>query len=191
MKFLYDFFPVLLFFIAYKMYDIFVATGVAIVASLLQVGVFWLRYRRFEKMQLITLALIVILGGATLLFQDEAFIMWKPSVVNWLFAAVFLGSQWLAPKPITQLLMEEHLRVDDDSVWTTLNLSWVGFFIFSGIINLYVAYNFSLDFWVNFKLFGLLGLTFIFVILQGIYLAKHVVEDEEEVTESEKTPEKT
>jgi intracellular septation protein len=182
MKFLYDFLPVLLFFVSYYMYDIFVATFVAIVSSALLVIFFWLRYHRFEKMQLVVLALIVVLGGATLIFQNEAFIMWKPTVVNWLFAMAFLGSQWFAPKPITQMIMEEHVRVDDDRVWTTLNYSWVGFFIFAGTVNLYVAHNFSLDFWVNFRLFGLLSLTFIFVILQGIYLSKHVIEDETEKT---------
>ena len=179
MKFLYDFFPILLFFIAYKMYDIFVATAVAIVASFVQVMLFWVQHRRFEKMQLVTLALIALLGGATLMFQDENFIKWKPSVVNWLFAVVFLGSQWIGKKPLIQRLMEQHIQVDKQSVWTVVNLSWVGFFIFSGLLNLYVAFNFSTDVWVNFKLFGLMGLTFVFVIAQGIYLTQHVIEEED------------
>lgn len=179
MKFLYDFFPILLFFIAYKMYDIFVATAVAIVASFVQVMLFWVQHRRFEKMQLVTLALIALLGGATLMFQDENFIKWKPSVVNWLFAVVFLGSQWIGEKPLIQRLMEQHIQVDKQSVWTVVNLSWVGFFVFSGLLNLYVAFNFSTDVWVNFKLFGLMGLTFVFVIAQGIYLTQHVIEEED------------
>lgn len=180
MKFLYDFFPILLFFIAYKMYDIFVATAVAIVASFVQVILFWIKHRRFENMQLITLGLIALLGGATLMFQDENFIKWKPSVVNWLFAVVFLGSQWIGEKPLIQRLMEQHIQVDHPRVWTVVNLSWVGFFIFSGLLNLYVAFNFSTDVWVNFKLFGLMGLTFVFVIIQGIYLTQHVIEVEED-----------
>jgi len=179
MKFLYDFFPILLFFIAYKMYGIFVATAVAIAASFAQVMLFWLKHRRFETMQVVTLGLIALLGGATLVFQDENFIKWKPSVVNWLFAAVFLGSQWIGEKPLIQRLMEQHIQVDKQSVWTVVNLSWVGFFIFSGLLNLYVAFNFSTDVWVNFKLFGLMGLTFIFVIAQGIYLTQHVIEEED------------
>ncbi len=182
MKFLYDFFPILLFFIAYKMYDIFVATAVAIVASFVQVLIFWLKYRRFETMQLVTLGLILLLGGATLLLHDENFIKWKPSIVNWLFAIVFLGSQWIGNKPLIQRLMEQHIQVDKPSVWTVVNLSWVGFFIFSGLLNLYVAFNFSTDVWVNFKLFGLMGLTFIFVIIQGIYLTQHTVEENNAVT---------
>lgn len=188
MKFLYDFFPILLFFIAYKMYDIFVATAVAIVAAFVQVMLFWVKHKRFDNMQLVTLGLIVLLGGATLLLHDETFIKWKPSIVNWLFAIVFLGSQWIGSKPIIQRLMEQHIQVDTPQVWTVVNLSWVGFFVFSGLLNLYVAFNFSTDVWVNFKLFGLMGLTFVFVIIQGIYLTKHIVEEESDNFQKEDKP---
>lgn len=188
MKFLYDFFPILLFFVAYKMYDIFVATAVAIVAAFVQVMLFWIKHKRFDNMQLVTLGLIVLLGGATLVLYDETFIKWKPSVVNWLFAIVFLGSQWIGSKPIIQRLMEQHIQVDTPQVWTVVNLSWVGFFVFSGLLNLYVAFNFSTDVWVNFKLFGLMGLTFVFVIIQGIYLTKHIVEEESDNFQKEDKP---
>jgi intracellular septation protein len=170
------------------MYDIFVATAVAIVAAFVQVMLFWIKHKRFDNMQLVTLGLIVLLGGATLVLYDETFIKWKPSVVNWLFAIVFLGSQWIGSKPIIQRLMEQHIQVDTPQVWTVVNLSWVGFFVFSGLLNLYVAFNFSTDVWVNFKLFGLMGLTFVFVIIQGIYLTKHIVEEESDNFQKEDKP---
>ncbi len=173
MKLLFDFFPILLFFIAYKVFDIYVATAVAIVASVAQVG--WTRWRhgKVENMHLITLALIVVLGGATLFLQDEMFIKWKPTVVNWLFAVVFLGSQFIGKKPILQRMLAQNVTLPAD-IWSRLNLSWVLFFTVLGIVNLYVVYNFDTDTWVNFKLFGMLGLTVVFILGQAVYLTKHV-----------------
>lgn len=179
MKFLLDFFPILLFFIAFKLYDIYVATAVAILASFAQVGWVWKKSHRVETMHLITLGLIVILGGATLLFHDETFIKWKPTLVNWAFAIAFLGSQFIGSKNLLRRLMEEHISVTAEIVWTRLNLAWVLFFITMGLVNLYVAFHFSTDTWVNFKLFGMMGLTFLFVILQSFYLAQYVVPEEE------------
>ena len=173
MKLLFDFFPVLLFFITYKLYDIYTATAVIIVASLIQVGLFWLKHRRFENMHLTTLALIIVLGGATLLLQNELFIKWKPTVVNWLFGIVFLGSQFIGKKPLIARMMSSAV-VLPDSIWLRLNTGWVIFFIALGITNLFVAYNFDTDTWVNFKLFGMMGLTFLFIIAQGFYLAPHI-----------------
>lgn len=179
MKFLLDFFPVLLFFIAYKLYGIFVATAVAIMASFIQVLAVWIKHRRLEKMHVITLLLIILLGGATLILQNEVFIKWKPTAVNWLFALAFLLSQFFGEKNLVQRMMEDHVTVILTKVWTHLNMMWIGFFSFMGLINLYVAFNFDTDTWVNFKLFGMLGLTLIFVFIQGIYLAYHVVPEEE------------
>jgi len=182
MKFLFDFFPILLFFAAFKLYEdpkegILVATGVAIVASIVQVGLYWWKYHRFEKMHLITLALILVLGGATLVLQDEMFIKWKPTAVNWLFGMVFLASQFVGERPLVQRMMESNIQLPD-AVWLRLNTSWVVFFTAMGFANLYVVYNFDTDTWVNFKLFGLLGLTFAFVILQAIYLTRHIKTEE-------------
>lgn len=210
MKFLFDFFPVLLFFIAYKLYGIYVATGVAIAASFVQVSLYWLKHRRFEKMHLLTLGLIAVLGGATLLFHDKAFFMWKPTAVNWAFALGFLLSQVIGDRTLVERMMSHAIEAPRQ-VWRRLNLSWVGFFVLMGFANLYVA-NFYfqaesalfqaagqpvdletcqqlyqgqlLDLclqarelendWVNFKLFGMLGLTLLFVIGQAVYLAKHM-----------------
>lgn len=184
MKFLVDFFPILLFFIAYKLYDIYVATAVIIVASILQVSWFWIKHRRVEKMHLITLVLVLLLGGATLLLQDPLFIYWKPTVVNWAFALAFFGSQFIGQKNFLQRMLESQITLNEQRVWKNLNFAWVAFFIAMGGINLYVAFNFEENTWVNFKLFGMMGLTFVFVIAQSIYLARHIVPDDEDKTES-------
>jgi intracellular septation protein len=186
-KLLFDFFPVILFFAAYKLasdpadpqHGILVATAVAIVATAVQVGWTWWRQRRVERMHVITLALIVVLGGATLLLRDEIFIKWKPTAVNWLFALVFLASQYVGRAPIVRRLMEHAITVPDP-VWARLNLSWVAFFLVLGLANLYVVYNFDTDAWVNFKLFGMLGLTVLFVLGQGLYLSRHMPDAEGE-----------
>ena len=177
MKFLADFFPVLLFFVAYKVYDIYVATAVAIIASFVQVTVHWLKHRRFENMHLVTLAIMVVFGGATLFLQDEMFIKWKPTVINWVFAAVFLGSHYIGEKTIIQRMMGAAMTLPDQ-VWVKLNISWILFFVAIGVLNLYVVYNFDTDTWVNFKLFGLMGITFAFVILQIPFLTKYITPDD-------------
>ena len=182
MKILFDLFPVILVFSAYKMSDVYMATGVEIVATIVQVGYLYARYRKVEKIHLITLALIVILGGATILLQDEAFIAWKPTIVNWGFAAVFLASHYMfGNKPIVRRMMEGLIQMPDQ-VWARLSYMWIAFFVFSGVINLWVYYNFSLDAWVNFKLFGLMGLTFAFILIQGLYISRYTQQDETENT---------
>jgi len=173
MKFLYDFFPILLFFIAYKLYGIYAATVVAIAASFVQVGWFWLQHRRFENMHLITLALLVVFGGLTLFLQDETFIKWKPTVINWLFGLVFLGSQFIGKKTIVERMMGATVELPA-TLWPRLNLAWAAFFIFLGFANMYVMYTFDTDTWVNFKLFGMTGLTLAFVLGQGLYLVRYM-----------------
>lgn len=175
MKFLYDFFPILLFFIAYKLGDIYIATGVAITAAAVQTGAFWIRHRRFEKMHLVTFGLLLFFGGLTLILRDPVFIKWKPSVINWLFAAVFLGSHWIGEKPAVERMMGHAIQAPGP-VWLKLSWMWITFFISVGLLNLYVAYTFSEDIWVNFKLFGMLGITFAFVIGQSFYLGRYVIE---------------
>jgi intracellular septation protein len=173
MKFLFDLLPVLLFFAAYKLYDIWVATVVAIAAAVVQVGLTWVRHRRVEKMHLVTLALIVVLGGATLAFHDETFIKWKPTLVNWLFAVVFLGSQFIGERNLVERMMSHAVSVPR-VIWSRLNLAWVTFFTVLGVVNLYVAFTFDTDTWVDFKLYGLMGLTLGFVVAQSFYLARHM-----------------
>ena len=178
MKLLLDFFPILLFFITFKLFDdpqqgVLAATAVIIVATAAQVGITWVAKRRVEKMHLATLALVVVFGGITLLLQDEIFIKWKPSVVNWLFGCVFLGSHFIGERNLTERLMGASVRLPAP-VWTRLNLAWVLFFLAMGLLNLYVVYSFDTDTWVNFKLFGLMGLTLLFLLGQVLYLARYL-----------------
>ena len=173
MKFLFDLFPVILFVIAFYTYDIFVATGVAIGATFVQVGWSWLRHRRVDNMMWISLAVIVLFGGATIAFQDETFIKWKPTVLYWLFAVVLWGASLLLGKNLIRAMLDNQITLPE-IVWYRLNLSWIAFFIFMGCINLYIAYTFSLEFWVNFKLFGSTGLMLLFVIAQVAVIGKHL-----------------
>ncbi|MBK68756.1 MAG: septation protein A [Legionellales bacterium] len=183
MKFLFDFFPLVAFLIAFYIPEdreqgVYLGVQVMIVATLIQIIAYWLFTRKFEKMHVITLILTVVLGGATLLLKDVRFFKWKPTAVNWIFALVFIGSQFIGKKPIIRRMMDHAISVPDE-IWTKLNLAWAGFFIFAGTINLYVAYNFSTEFWVNFKVYGLLGLTFIFAIAQALYMSRYIKEEKE------------
>jgi len=216
MKFLFDLLPVILFFIAYKVYGIYPAIVVIMVATGIQVGVNWIRHHKVEKMHLITLVLVLVLGGATLLLQDKAFFMWKPSVLNWLFALAFLGSHFIGQrKTLVERMMSQAVEAPS-VVWTRLNISWTIFCILMGFANLYVA-NFFFEAnatltaaagkvvdlesceanlsgellqlclqaktaeenWVDFKLYGMMGLTFAFVIAQAFYLARHMPQETE------------
>lgn len=178
MKFLFDLFPVILFFVAYKFADIYVATGVAIAATFVQIG--WVKFRHgtVDKMLWVSLGLITVFGGMTLLLRDPTFIKWKPTVLYWLFATVLLGSALLFKKNLIRAMMEKQVALPD-RVWSNLNLAWAGFFALMGVLNIYVAYNFSEDAWVNFKLFGGMGLMFAFIIAQGLMLSKYIEENKE------------
>jgi len=179
MKFLFDLFPVILFFVAFKLADIYVATGVAIAATFAQVGWLRLRRRRVDPMLWASLAIIVVFGGATLLLRDETFIKWKPTVLYWLFALALASSALLFRKNLLRAILKSQL-VLPEPVWARLNWSWTLFFAFMGAANIYVAYSFPTDFWVNFKLFGGMGLMLLFVIGQAFFLAKHIEPDERE-----------
>lgn len=178
MKILFDFFPVLLFFTAFKLTDdnIYIATAAAIAATVVQVTVFWVKHRRLEKLHVITLSLLVLFGGATLLLHDEVYIKWKPTVLNWLFGLVFIASHFIGKRPVIQRLMAQAITLPQ-AVWYRLNLAWSVFFIAVGFINLYVVYNFDTDTWVNFKLFGIIGLTLVFIIAQSLYISRYVKQD--------------
>jgi intracellular septation protein len=214
MKQLLDFFPILLFFILYKFYldlpdefilavnasiplmeltpgepsdAIYLATLAAIVVTLIQVAAAAVIVKKVEKMPLITLALLIVFGGATLALKDPLFIQWKPTAINWMFALVFLGSHLIGDRPLIQRMMGHAIDIEEKRVWVQLNLAWVAFFIVAGIANLIVApeidplgFQFSEDTWVDFKLFGLMGMTIAFVIAQALYLAKHMPNTDEE-----------
>ena len=173
MKFLFDIFPVILFFVAFKFFGIYTATAVAIVATFLQIGWIWYRHRKVDNMLWISLAVIVVFGGATLLLHDETFIKWKPTVLYWLFGATLLIADAGFGKNLIKAMMGKQMTLPE-IVWRKLLLSWVGFFVVMGTLNLYVAFNFSTDTWVNFKLFGGMGLMLVFVLLQALMLSKHI-----------------
>jgi intracellular septation protein len=177
MKFLFDLLPVILFFVAFKVADIYVATGVAIATTFVQVAWLKLRGKRVEPMLWASLAIIGVFGGATLVLQDETFIKWKPTVLYWLFGAVLAGAA-LMRRNLIRVMLSEQVQLPQ-VVWARLNLSWIGFFVFMGAINLYVAYNYSTDNWVNFKLFGGMGLMLLFVVAQALVLAKYMDEKNE------------
>ncbi len=181
MKLLYDFFPLLLFFAAFKLYDIYAATAVAIVASFVQVGWHWAKTRRFESAHVTTLAVLIVFGGMTLAFRDDTFIRWKPTIVYAILAAIVFITQSVGHKTVLERMLGTQIALPQQ-VWARLNLSWGFFFLFLGALNLYVAFYYGLDqdaetrlaFWVNFKVFGLMGLTLAFVLVQALVMAKYV-----------------
>ena len=201
MKILFDLFPVILFFVTFKFagknpeaaqalataigyqaeplqLPVLLSTAVAITATIAQVV--WVKWRhgKVDTMLLVSFGIITLFGGATLLLHDETFIKWKPTVLYWVFATTLVLSNWLFKKNLMRALLQEKLTLPN-RVWNQVNLSWSLFFATLGIINLYVAFNFSTDAWVNFKLFGATGMMLVFVLLQAMALAKYVEEDKE------------
>ena len=173
MKLLLDFFPIILFFIAFKVWGIYMATGVAIVATIAQIG--WLRYKtgKVEPMQWVSLGVIVLFGGATIIAHNETFIKWKPTVLYWLMGGALVVGQLIFRKNLLKSLMGGQMQLPD-AAWQVMNWSWSGFFAVMGVINLWVAYNFDTDTWVNFKLFGGIGLMLVFVVGQALYLGRYL-----------------
>lgn len=170
MQLLLDFLPIVIFFSAYFYKgDFFFATALLMAAMPAFLLVQWLMTRKLNRIYAASTALVLVLGSATLLFRDASFLYWKPTVLNWAIALVFLGSHWIGEKTIVQRMMGHVANLAQEQ-WAKLNLIWVGFFVLVGGINLYVAYTFSEAFWVKFKLFGMLGLTLLFVVVQSVWL---------------------
>ena len=200
MKILFDLLPVIFFFAAYKIAGIFpeeahalvtkwlaadipadqapilIATFIAIVATALQIAIVWLKHRKVDRMLWISLVVISVLGGATLAFRNPAFIQWKPTALYWLFGLILLLSDIVFRRNLIRRMLEGQIRLPDP-IWMYLNLAWALFFVILGTLNLYVAFSFSEGAWVNFKLFGCTALIFVFALAQGLYLSKHLIED--------------
>lgn len=184
MKQLVDFLPLVIFFGFYQYTgNIITATMALMVGTLAQILFVWLRWKKVEKTHWITLILVLAFGGLTVALRDDTFIKWKPTILNWLFAVALLVSQALFNKNLIQKMLEKNLRLPD-LIWKQLNLAWALFFTVSGALNLYVAFSFSQAAWVNFKVFGLVGLTLLFVVIQMLFLSRYVKEEED----SEKNP---
>lgn len=198
MKFLFDLFPVILFFAAFKISEkspeaaadwlgqwlgaeavapaqapILVATVVVILATFVQIGWVWFRHGKVDKMLWISLVLVVVFGGMTLIFKNESFIKWKPTILYWIFAGSMSVAALVFKKNAIRSMLGEQMQLPD-AVWTRVNLSWIGFFLFMGAANLVIAFNFPTDVWVNFKLFGGMGLLLVFVLVQGLVLSKYL-----------------
>jgi intracellular septation protein len=207
MKILFDFLPILLFFAAFKYAEghrewaaafatthlgalvsggvvgtgeapVLLATVVVIIATLAQVVWLKLRGRRIDAMLWVSLGLVVVLGGATVWFHNDTFIKWKPSMLYWAMGLAFWLSPLLFGKNLLRALLGEQMKLPP-RVWHRLNFAWVAFFAVMGLLNLWVAYSFSTDTWVNFKLFGGIGLMLLFTLAQGWYLGRHVQDEGE------------
>ena len=175
MKLLIDFFPIALFFAVFKLWGISPATAVAIVATIVQIAYLRFKLGKVEPMQWVSLGVIVLFGGATLLAQDENFIKWKPTVLYWLMGAALLVGQLLLRKNLIKSLMGGQVQLPDHA-WNTLNWAWSGFFAAMGGLNLWIAYHFDTDTWVNFKMFGGLGLMLLFILVQAVYMSRFMQE---------------
>ncbi|MGC6386829.1 septation protein A [Ewingella sp. S1.OA.A_B6] len=177
MKQLLDFLPLVVFFVFYKMYDIFVASGALIAATALALIFTWIKYRKVEKMTLITFAMVAIFGTLTLVFHNDEFIKWKVTVIYVLFSVALLVSQLVMKKPLIQRMLGKELTLPDH-VWNKLNFSWALFFLVCGLANIYVAFWLPQEIWVNFKVFGLTALTLVFTLLSGVYIYRHMPDEE-------------
>jgi intracellular septation protein len=171
-QFLIDYIPILVFFVAYKCYGIYTATTIAIAISFLQVIWKRVQLKRFEPVSGCTFLALAVLGGATLFFQNSLFLKWKPTVVYWVMGLAFLITPWMHHETLVQKMFRQVIQLLPTQ-WSLLNYIWVAFFLFMGILNLYVAYNCNTDTWVNFKLFGTLGITLLFLVGQGLFMAKY------------------
>jgi len=184
MQLLLDYIPIIAFILAYFYQDIFFATSVLMAVMPVILLIQWLMTRKLNKIYAASTVLVLVLGGFTLAFRNPTFLYWKPTVLNWAFAMVFFGSQWVGEKTIVQRMLGSAAELTSNQ-WIRLNNIWVGFFILVGGVNLYVAYSFSEEFWVKFKLFGMLGITLVFVIVQSIWLTMTAQKNESAQSDSE------
>lgn len=178
MRFLIDFFPLVLFFAAYKYQDIYLATGVLMAATVLQTALIYGIDRRLQTIQKVTLVLVLVFGALTLGLHDERFIKWKPTVLYASMAVALAAAQWIWKKNFLQLMLNSHLRLPGP-VWARLTHAWVGYFLFMAALNAYVAALYSTETWVNFKLWGYV-FPLVFIVAQGLYVARYMRDDQAE-----------
>ncbi|SFM95244.1 intracellular septation protein [Izhakiella capsodis] len=178
MKQLLDFLPLVVFFVFYKMYDIFVATGALVAATALALAASWFLYRKIEKMTLVTFAIVVVFGLLTIIFHNDEFLKWKVTVIYTLFGIALLVSQFIMNKPLIETMLGKELKLPDRA-WRRLNVAWALFFLACGLLNIYVAFWLAQSVWVDFKVFGLTGLTLLFTLLSGVYIYRLMPQQEQ------------
>jgi intracellular septation protein len=185
MKFFFDLLPVILFFVGFKLYNIFVATAIAIFTTIALIIYSKFVLKHVDKMLLINGAIVSLLGGITLALHDKTFIMWKPTVLYWIGAVILLISNHFFKKNLIEQMMQNVLN-PPENIWQTLNWIWITFLVALGFLNLYVAFNFSENAWVNFKLFGVTSMLFAFMIVQTFMLKQYLVTPSEEAQQNDK-----
>ncbi|WP_406608960.1 septation protein A [Agarivorans sp. JK6] len=179
MKQFFEFIPLVIFLAAYYLKDIYAATLALMISTAVLLLISYIKNKKVEKMHLISFVLILVFGGLTLILRDDNFIKWKPTVINWIFGLVLLVSQFAFGNPLIKKMLGKEMTLPDN-VWSKVNVSWALFFIACGTLNLYIAFSFSEEFWVNFKVFGLLGLTLVFTVGTVVYLYKHLPKEQKE-----------
>lgn len=184
MQLLIDYIPIVFFVGAYFYKDIYFATAVLMAAMPLVLLIQWFLTKKFSKIYVASTALVLAFGSITLIYKNPTFMYWKPTVLNWLLAGAFLGSQWIGEKSIVRRMLDNAAALSEQQ-WLRLNLMWVGFFVVIGFVNIYVAYQFGEEFWVKFKLPGMLGLTVLFVIAQSVWLTLTMRKNEDQASEPE------
>ncbi|NIG63025.1 MAG: septation protein A [Serratia symbiotica] len=176
MKQYLNFIPLIVFFIFYKLHDIYLASGALIAATALVLVFTWVKYRNVEKTAIITFLMVLVFGTLTLVFHNDLFIKWKVTVIYSFFALVLLISQLVLKKPLVQRMLGKELTLPE-KVWSNLNLAWAVFLLVCGLANIYVAFWLPQSTWVNFKVFGLTALTLVFTLISGIYIYQHIPEE--------------
>ncbi|RKF20494.1 septation protein A [Alginatibacterium sediminis] len=185
MKQFFEFIPLIVFFAVYKMQDIYLATGSLIITTGLLLAYNWFKHKKVEKMHLVSFVMVLVFGTLTMIFRDDAFIKWKVTVVYAIFAVALFISQYVYKTPLLQKMLGKEIEVPA-AIWAQVNLAWTAFFAILAGLNIYIAYNFSLEFWVNFKVFWLFGFTIVFTVLTVVYLFKHMPKDKQETIVSAK-----
>lgn len=191
MTLLYEFLPLIFFLIALIVKDIYFAVVVLMIGMPVGLAVKYIRTRKLDRMYFWSTVLALVFGAATLYFRNPKFLFWKPTVFYWALAAACLISQWVGDKPIVQRFFGMVADLNTDNMtpgqWTKLNMAWMVFFTGIGLLNLYVAFNFSTEFWGTFKVFGLFGLTFVFVVVQSLWIVSKLGDDAIRTAEDERT----
>ncbi|WP_028862210.1 septation protein A [Psychromonas aquimarina] len=190
MKQFFEFIPLIIFFAVYKMVDIYAATASLMLTTGLMLAFNYFKNGRLEKMHIVTFVMVMLFGTLTLVLHDDVFIKWKVTVVYALFSLALLVTQFIFKKPAVKQMLGKELSLPDN-IWNNLNLAWAVFFALLGVVNVYIAFSLSMEVWVNFKVFGLLGVTLAFTVLSGVYIYKYlpVPESEKEASANKNSEE--